>query len=191
MPDIINLKTRKRILYLGYWQTEEYFKHIRPLILKTFRFNPEKLSKLSTACYHKIQEECSVSVHIRRGDYLFENNKQRFYGICDLNYYKRAILLMQEKVHYSRFYVFSDDIEWAKENIQISNAVFIDWNVGKDAWQDMFLMSQCKHNIIANSTFSWWGAWLNTNPDKLVISPSHFMNTNKKSDIIPAGWLTI
>ena len=89
------------------------------------------------------------------------------------------------------FFVFSDDIEWVKNNLCLSNCEYVECNVGINSWQDMFLMSQCKHNIIANSSFSWWGAWLNRNTNKIVITPSRFINLEENSDIIPDTWIRI
>ena len=88
--------------------------------------------------------------------------------------------------------VFSDDIEWVKSNLHYADMTFVDWNTGEDSWQDMYIMSQCKYNIIANSTFSWWGAWLNNTPDKIVIAPKQWMKEEtKRSDIIPETWIRL
>lgn len=187
MPDIIKIKNGGTH-YFGYWQTENYFIHNRQKILEIFRFDEKKLSTHSKELSEKICNQSSVSIHIRRGDYLAEHNKRLYGGICTKDYYAKAIKMIQEKVQDANFYVFSDDVEWVKNNMLIPNCTYVDWNKGKDSWQDMFLMSKCKHNIIANSTFSWWGAWLNENPDKIVICPSRFININQKSDIIPYGW---
>ena len=138
-----------------------------------------------------MEEVDSVSLHIRRGDYLLPENRELFGGICTLDYYRRAIDYILDKVKNPFFFIFSNDIVWVKENMNISNSLFITWNSGKDSWQDMFLMSKCKHNIIANSTFSWWGAWLNKNPQKIVISPSRFFNVSNNSDIVPDTWTSI
>lgn len=187
MPDVIKVKAN-RTHYFGYWQTENYFIHNRQKILEIFRFDEKKLSTHSKELSEKICNQSSVSIHIRRGDYLAEHNKRLYGDICTKDYYTKAIKMIQEKVQDANFYVFSDDVEWVKNNILIPNCTYVDWNKRKDSWQDMFLMSKCKHNIIANSTFSWWGAWLNENPDKIVICPSRFININQKSDIIPYGW---
>lgn len=90
-----------------------------------------------------------------------------------------------------RIVLFSDDIEWAKQNMQIKNGIFVDWNKSIDSWQDMYLMSLCKHNIIANSSFSWWGAWLNTNPNKIVIAPQQWMKSDSGKDVIPETWIRL
>lgn len=177
--------------YLGYWQTEKYFIGINDLLMQTFVFNEVAISIQNRIILEKIEEVDSVSLHIRRGDYLLPENRELFGGICTLDYYRRAIDYILDKVKNPFFFIFSNDIVWVKENMNISNSLFITWNSGKDSWQDMFLMSKCKHNVIANSTFSWWGAWLNKNPQKIVISPSRFFNVSNNSDIVPDTWTSI
>lgn len=177
--------------YLGYWQTEDYFKEIRNVIEKTFQFRLHLLNKESQKLLEDIENRNSISIHIRRGDYFFPQYKSTYGEVCSLEYYVKAIERMRELVGNGVFYVFSNDIGWVKQNMNIPNPVFVDCNHGQDSWQDMCLMSHCKHNIIANSTFSWWGAWLNSNVSKVVLSPSHFLNTDKRSDIIPPDWIKI
>lgn len=187
--DFLNCKNKS--YYFGYWQSEKYFIHIRELVLSTFQFDESKLSPRTLGMREQIEYENSVSLHVRRGDYLTEQNSKLYGGICTVSYYEKAIDLLQKKTTNAVFYVFSNDVDWVKANLQIPNAIFVDWNMGKDSWQDMYLMSKCKHNIIANSTFSWWGAWLNTNPDKIIVSPSKFINSFRPSDIIPDSWIIL
>ena len=177
--------------YYGYWQTEKYFIHIRPLLLNVFRFDESKLSEQTLAMANRMQCSDSVSLHVRRGDYLSEQNKAVYGDICTLAYYERAIAMIQERIPNAEFYVFSDDMDWVKQNLSISNATFVNWNRQEDSWQDMYLMSQCKHNITANSTFSWWGAWLNIHSEKIVVCPSRFINSSMPSDIIPDSWMKL
>ena len=120
-----------------------------------------------------------------------QENKILYSNICTIDYYKKAIDFLQNKEKDLYFYIFSDDMDWVKNNISISNALYIDWNKSENSWQDMYLMSQCKHNIIANSTFSWWGAWLNQNPNKLIIAPKKFLNTIETPDLIPSDWIKL
>lgn len=157
--------------YWGYWQNEKYFKEIRDTILHDFTFPPLKNSR-NIEISNEIKSSESVSVHIRRSDYLKEEG---FGNVCDLKYYETAISRMQNEFGKLHFFVFSDDISWCKENIKLDNVKFIDWNTGPNSYIDMQLMSYCKHNIIANSSFSWWGAWLNQNPEKKVIAPLTWM----------------
>jgi hypothetical protein len=98
---------------------------------------------------------------------------------------------MESKVENPHFFVFSNDLVWVKENIFIKNVTYVDCNAGKNSWKDMYLMSLCQHNIIANSTFSWWGAWLNKNKNKIVISPKRFLNSDTTTDVYPDAWTTL
>lgn len=182
-----------RNLYLiGYWQTERYFCSIRDEILKAFAFPSFTSNSQNDTLSKELQQRRSVAVHIRRGDYLKISNTS---GICTIDYYKKAIAYMQGGASPELFTIFSDDINWCMEQFGaiIGNADirFVNWNKGKESFRDMQLMSLCKHNIIANSSFSWWGAWLNQNPDKIVIAPSRWMNSEGWSEIIPEDWITI
>lgn len=175
--------------YNGYWQSEKYFANISETIKKHFRFK-ESLLNTSTKSIAKIlKSENSVSIHIRRGDYLNESG----WDTCNIDYYNRAIEYIKKRVPNCEFYIFSDDIKWCKEQFKGNEYSFIDWNKDDDSWQDMYLMSQCKHNIIANSTFSWWGAWLNSNPSKIVIAPKVWFKDRDNNDchIVPNNWIKI
>lgn len=160
-------------LYWGYWQNTEYFKKINHEIRQCFQFKLI-LEDKNAEILKLIQQTESVSVHIRRGDYI---NNPFFGGICDKEYYLKALNMINEKVANPIFFIFSNDMDWCKENLPIQNELhYIFWNTGSSSAIDMHLMSNCKHNIIANSTFSWWAAWLNTNKDNLVISPANWTN---------------
>lgn len=177
---------------VGYWQSERYFEQVKDVVRKTFIFDERKVSGQTKACLDKLSVENSVSIHVRRGDYLLAINMQTLGNICDIFYYRKAISFIGEKVNNPTFYIFSDDIKWAKENLLLpDNAVFVDWNTGKGSWQDMFLMSKCKHNIIANSSFSWWGAWLNNYENKIVLAPDRWLHSVPAPDIIPESWIKI
>lgn len=185
--------TDTRNLYLiGYWQTEHYFSSIRNEILKAFAFPSFTPNSQNETLSKEMQQRRSVAIHIRRGDYLKISNTS---GICTIDYYKKAITCIQESSSPELFAIFSDDMDWCMEQFGaiIGNADirFVNWNKGKESFRDMQLMSLCKHNIIANSSFSWWGAWLNQNPDKIVIAPSRWMNSEGWSEIIPEDWITI
>ena len=134
-------------------------------------------------------ETNSISIHVRRGDYL---KNPQYFDICNTVYYRKAIGLIKEKTDNARFYVFSDDIQWVKENLELpQNTVYVNWNMKTDSWQDMCLMSHCRHHIIANSTFSWWGAWLNKNEKKIVICPKMFSRTENLVNVMPDEWIKI
>lgn len=175
-------------LYLGYWQTEDFFADLTPQVHQAFRFDFSRLNPINVDWLKRIQLVESVSIHVRLGDYLQGDNKRIFGNICTPDYYRKAIQYILSKHPDACFFVFSNEMEEAQAILSLPNAVFITGNSGQDAWQDMCLMSQCKHNIIANSTFSWWGAWLNEHPDKEVVSPSRFLNAPTPFSIIPKRW---
>jgi len=170
------------------WQSEKYFKNIEKTIRENFEFTLP-LDEESSSFAEQMKHTNSVSVHVRRGDYLKYTPLK---NICTLTYYKNAIREIYKKVNNPVFYIFSNDILWCKENLKFQNAIFITGNLGKDSYKDMQLMSYCKHNIIANSTFSWWGAWLNSNPDKIVIAPDKWFNgIDGTGDVIPEQWFKV
>ena len=186
-----NIWSMKRDIYLdGFWQNEEYFKEIRAEILKDFTFKND-ISNEAKKHLVKIKDSQSVSVHIRRGDYVQNSHTNSVHGTCDLDYYKRAIKYMEEKNNNPIFYIFSDDIAWCKENFGfLENKIYIDDT--KNAFDDLELMKNCKHNIIANSSFSWWSAWLNKNTNKIIVSPFHWIVDNpKKLKWVPNSWVQI
>jgi len=177
--------------FFGYWQSQRYFLEIREILLD--EFTPKKtLSKESELFVKKIGAEEAISVHIRRGDYVSNPSANEFHGTCDLDYYKKAVLEMEKDVPSGHFFVFSDDLSWARENLTfIKNKTFVDLGSALPDYEEMILMSQCQHNIIANSSFSWWGAWLNENPKKKVIAPKKWFvdSSIDMQDLIPAEWL--
>jgi len=141
----------------------------------------------------KIKEKNSVSLHIRRGDYLTMQKAIDTIGVCPLDYYDKAIREITRKIKNPTFFIFSDDINWVKENLKTNSpTIFVSGGKLKD-YEELILMSKCKHNIIANSSFSWWGAWLNNNPNKIVIAPKKwFKDTSKNTrDLIPESWLKL
>ncbi len=175
-----------------YFQTEKYFKIIEDIIRKDFSF-PKINDKSNIEIERNINNSNSISIHIRRWDYITNKNANNFHWTCNLEYYNKAIELIKEKIENPTFFFFSDDINWVKENFNIKNAFFINWNIWKNSWKDMKLMSLCKHNIIANSSFSWWWAWLNNNTNKIVIAPSWRVAKKEinKNDITPDNWIKI
>lgn len=177
---------------MGYWQSESYFLQHAETIRADFRFKPELNSKNSEVLAH-INEVNAVSLHVRRGDYVQNAHTNATHGICSLQYYKNAIDQIADCVNAPVFFVFSDDMEWVKSNLQMDFPCFyIDHNHGIDSFSDMRLMSNCRHHIIANSSFSWWGAWLNANPEKIVIAPKQwFANNTDTSDLLPQGWIKL
>lgn len=181
---------KKGDIYLdGFWQNEEYFKDIRDEILQDFTLKND-ISNEAKKYLEDIKNSQSVSIHIRRGDYVQNTHTNSVHGTCDLEYYKKAINYIEQNVEKPNFYIFSDDIAWCKENFDfLENKAFVDDT--KSAFDDLELMKNCKHNIIANSTFSWWGAWLNTNDKKIVVAPSVWFITNSKLTLSLKNWIKI
>ena len=181
----------KNSYYIGQFQSYLYFNNCEDKIKDAFTFNTELLSGKTMEMAEKIKGTTSVGLHVRRGDYQSAYYYNGFGTVCDINYYQNAIKLINEKLNNCHFFIFSDELDWVKQNLNISNATYIDFNHKDDSWQDMYLMSLCKHNIIANSSFSWWGAWLNNNKNKIVIAPKRWWSTLEKDDIIPPQWIRI
>ncbi|GGA63288.1 alpha-1,2-fucosyltransferase [Flavobacterium palustre] len=185
------LKASKGItFYYGGWHTEKYFFNEKEALLSAFKF--DDVEEAENIEHSKIIANCnSVSIHVRRGDFLNSANVNLFGGVCTKEYFQKAISNIESKIETPHFFVFSNDMEWVKQNLSISTVTYVTWNTGKNSWKDMYLMSLCKHNIIPNSTFSWWGAWLNKNPQKIIISPSRFLNNDKHTDVYPESWVKI
>jgi len=189
-PNILKLSGN---FYLdGYWQSEKYFQNIENMIRKEITLK-KSLSSKYTELIDKIKNSDSVSVHIRRGDYL-SDKISKIYAMCPIEYYYKAI----EKItgHYPNphFFIFSDDINWVKQNLNIPYPkIFVSGENEIKNYEELILMSLCKHNIIANSSFSWWGAWLNKNTDKIVISPDKWFNDKigNAKDLIPKNWIKL
>ena len=204
--ELISKPLPSNIYLEGYWQTEKYFSHIKDELLKDFSFKTP-LSKKNLDILEDAGTE-TVSIHIRRGDYL----KTQTLNVCSKDYYLNAIKLLFSKANPKSILVFSDDIPWCKSDLKLEEYItsvlklnntkifYIDWNTGKDSYQDMQLMSKCKYHIIANSSFSWWGAYLDPNPEKIVIAPSVWnlreLNPsidryykNSYNDILPSSWI--
>lgn len=174
----------------GYFTNEHYFKQYREEILTKFTFK----YPVPTECqevFNEITKENSVSVHIRRGDYLNSKNTT-IYASYPIEWYQEAIQMIKKEVSSPFFFFFSDDIDWVKNNfVDIENSTFIDINKGGNSYNDLRLMSRCKHNIITNSTFSWWGAWLNQNEHKIVIAPKYYYKDKNRPNFMPATWVLL
>lgn len=180
-----NLNNFNAKAIIGYW-------HYIPLKLDSFKelFSlPIKGNSKSLHLINEIKHKNCLSIHIRRGDYLVVNSLNPTYKILDSHYYKNALSYFLTNFNIETILVFSDDIDEARKIIPHINAHFVDWNKGNESWQDMLLMSRSKYNIIANSTFSLWGAYLNFNNDSVICCPSEWCINNKLSPIIPDNWI--
>lgn len=187
-PELFNMDD----IYLeGYWQSEKYFKTIEQEIRADFTFT-KITEENNCSLAEQIEKVQSVSLHIRRGDYLQRKYAPMHGNICNKEYYENAIAYMRMHVESPVFYVFTDDVEWAKEQYKNQDDfVIVDGNSNAQSFRDMQLMSMCKHHIIANSSFSWWGAWLDTNPDKIVVAPPKWFNLADTPDIWCEDWIRI
>ena len=190
-PDILNLPDS---VYLdGSWQSEKYFVDIEAVIRQEFtvrtpqRGKDKELAELIASCE-------SVSLHIRRGDYVSNFHTAQILGTCDLDYYFRCVECLTQTVKHPHFFIFSDEPEWARDNLKLSYPTTpVAHNKADKNYEDLRLMSQCKHHIIANSSFSWWGAWLGQYPEKRVFAPRYWVKSNAYSvrDLIPDEWIRV
>jgi hypothetical protein len=176
----------------GYFQSEKYFDSVEPALLRKC-FTPKVQPNESNRRYlEQMQHAEAVSMHVRRGDLASNQKYQTFYGTLSGDYYRRAVDQVKSKVNNPVFFIFSDDLPWCEEHLDfIPDKVFVDGNSGDNSYWDLYLMSRCKHHIIANSTFSWWGAWLNDNPNKIVIAPEQKYRKRFYTGLLssyPARW---
>lgn len=172
----------------GYFQSEKYFKGSREIILKELSLTRE-LGEEAEKIKNIIEKSEAVCLNVRRGDYL-RPDYMKIYGACSTEYYNKAIEYIKNKIKNPLICVFSDDPEWVRKEFNIENVVFAGNDVLKD-YEQMYLMSLCKHNIIANSSFAWWGAWLNQNPNKIIIAPQKWFNIDSPPNIVPESWVRI
>lgn len=190
-PEIYEMKGH---LYLkGYWQNPKYFEDIEEIIKNEFTIKTKPKGK-NQEFLLKIQKCNSVALHVRQGDFVNNLKTYKKHGICSLNYYKKATRIIKDKVNEPYFFVFSDNPEWCTKYLKIdSPAIFMSHNNQNKDFEDLRLMKNCKHFIIANSSFSWWGAWLSNNPQKIVIAPKKWLNINsvKTTNLIPENWIKI
>lgn len=181
-------------LYLdGFWQSELYFRSIRDLLLDEFTLKDAPDSENSRLLSH-ISSCNAVCVHIRRGDYVSTASGQARHGVCSLDYYRSALEYIRNRTANPAFFVFSDDPEWAISNFpKIETTTFVSHNVGRNDTEDLRLMMHCRHFIIANSTFSWWSAWLSRNPGKIVVAPKTWYASSALSDVdlVPESWVRL
>ena len=188
--------------YMGTWESEQYFEDVREEVLSQFDFSKvNKMDPSNASMREKIENCNAVSIHVRRGDFLNDANNKIHGNICTMQYYKNAVACLESRKSNLSYFVFSDDPEWVRENFTWLDYTLVEGNSGIDSYKDMWLMSCCRHHIIANSTFSWWGAYLNLDADKIVIRPSRFHNwdgypdeekRNKMDEMIcPESWIIV
>lgn len=185
------LKSRSKY-FEGYFQSYKYLEPIRDILLKEITLK-ESIEDKYKEILENIEKSNSVSVHIRRGDYVNDEKTKQAHNVCGLEYYKKAIKIINEKIENPVFFVFSDDIVWVKQNLKIDNKTYYVSNGIIKDFEELIFMSKCKNNIIANSSFSFCGAWLNQNENKIVIAPKKWHNKldYEYKDLLPGSWIKI
>lgn len=178
-------QNEKAIAFTSFKYTNKYIPSYNWI---NFKIIEAQQSKENILVLEKIRETQSVFIHVRRGDYLSPKYKKRFEGTCPLEYYRNAIHYINTNIQKTTFFVFSDDMSWAKKNLPLKSSYFVDWNCGENSPLDMYLMSQCKFAIIANSTFSFWGAYLGVDKH-IVIYPHKWYNNQPSPNIFPTNWI--
>ncbi|MGF1902956.1 alpha-1,2-fucosyltransferase [Aliivibrio sifiae] len=190
---VLSLQNETKLF--GYFQSEKYFINIRQKLLEELTLIDE-LNDIEQALSEEIKNSNSISIHIRRGDYVSNLSANQIHGTCDSSYFKKSLAYLENKgilIESSHLYLFSDDIDWCRENLNFGyNTTFIE-GCSERPEVDMILMSRCQHHIISNSTFSWWGAWLNSNEAKVVIAPIKWFQSAELDsiDIIPESWVKL
>jgi hypothetical protein len=184
--------TSARTYLTGYFQSERYFSDMEGLLRNELKF----VGQLETEVAPSIQTTRSVSLHIRRGDYVTNPAAHRFHGTCSLDYYRESVAYLTERLGELHVFVFSDDQAWARQHLTLAQpTTFVEGHTGLLSYKDMQLMSQCRHHILANSSFSWWGAWLNPSPHKIVVAPKRWFADKaaerQTQDLIPTRWIRI
>ena len=176
--------------YWGGWPSEKHFMEIKEKVRKVFVF-PEQDDKQFLIWKAEIDRTPnSVSLHIRRGDYLNKTNDMyQFGGVANMEYFNNSIGYISKEVTNPVFYIFSDDLDWCKEKFKGAQFRFVDCNRGENSWRDMYLMSLCRHHINSNSTFSWWGAWLSNFKDSITICPKEYIRGLNTPDVYPERWI--
>lgn len=187
------LQFRGDVYLDGFWQSEKYFADVAEIIRTEFAIGsaPEPLNK---EIGDTIQSCEAVSLHLRRGDYIADKKTAQYHGVSPLKYYQAAIAEIRARVANPHYFVFSDEPEWAKSNLRVDEPMtYIEHNGPDKAYEDLRLMSLCRHHIIANSSFSWWGAWLSAYPARIIIAPQKWFNRDDidTSDLVPEGWLQL
>ena len=193
-PELFHLNAKRYNYLYATWESEYYISQVKDEVFKAFKFKPFRMDK-NIMIQKDMLDNYSVSLHIRRGDYL----NSPFVALAETDYYVKALEyikdLGKEKL---KLFIFSDDIEWCRNNLNIADvsSVYINWNNGLDSFEDMHLMSLCKCNVIANSTFSWWGAFLNQSKSPLVICPKQYYKDIEYNNVFidyhyPKSWILI
>lgn len=187
------LEQRAPVVLEGYWQSEKYFRDLGDAIRRDFTPVAEP-DAANRAMLDRIQGTCAVSLHVRRGDYVTNPQAAAFHGSCSPEYYRQAVDRIADRAGPLTLFVFSDDQDWVRANMHFAHpSVHVDCNPAARGVWDMHLMKNCRHHVVANSSFSWWGAWLNPWPGKMVVAPGRWFTDASidTSDLIPSAWIRI
>lgn len=185
------LKVPSSAILHGYWQSEKYFSDIRSLLLQDLRLKVP-FDEINQQLHRQICSTDSVNLHIRRGDYVQNPKTNQMHGVLPLDYYQRAMQKLEETVTAPHYYVFSDDIPWARLHLKDENITFVEHNGEQGDYIDLALMSACKYHILANSSFSWWAAWLSEYSRKQVFAPRQWYKKERDTrDLIPPDWTVL
>ena len=177
--------------YVGGWHSEKYFIDIKDTILNTFQFNLQNVGMENLQVLEHIKKTNSISVHVRRGDFIDTNNFSKLGTVCTLNYFLKAIEKMRSLVENPHFFFFTNDYSWVKTNFNGPDFSLININTKTNSWKDMFLISNCSNHINSNGSFSWWSSWLNNNSHPYVIVPKNFVANKYFKDIYPESWIQL
>jgi hypothetical protein len=186
------LETAGDCYLAGHWQSEKYFRDIEKVLRSDFTFRAP-LTGQNIEWASRISNSAAVSLHVRRGDYAANAKTLAVHGLCTLDYYHSAVDFIAAHVKFPEFFIFSDDIPWVRKNLRLAFPChYVEYNRGPASYFDMRLMSLCRHHIMANSSFSWWGAWLNPRPDKIAIAPRRWFASDRDvKDLIPEKWVSL
>jgi hypothetical protein len=177
--------------FVGGWHSEKYFSEISDTVLNTFQFNQKEIDEENLKISKQINTPNSVSVHVRRGDFMDSNNYSKLGAVCTLEYFLLAIKKMKVLVADPHFFFFTNDVAWVRTHFNGPDFTIININTGKNSWKDMFLISNCSHHINSNGSFSWWSSWLNKNRNPFVIVPKNFIANRYFEDIYPENWIRL
>lgn len=189
------LRGSKNCYLNGYWQSEDYFDKIPNIIRDDFTFIEPLTDNYFLELQEQITKSNSVSIHFRRGDYVTDLKTNKTFGVCSIDYYQKAVEFLSKRVSNLRIFAFSEDIEWVKSNFNTHHPIVFVEKSDENLHSDFRLMSMCKHNIIANSSYSWWAAWLNSNEEKIVVAPQKWYENKRKqyqsADRVPESWVKL
>lgn len=185
------IQSRGIRFYAGGWHSEKYFEGIKNTVRNTFQFDLNKVGAENMKVLEQIKVSNSVSVHVRRGDFLDSDNYNKLGGVCTINYFLVAIKKMKSMVDNPHFFFFTNDVSWVKDHFIGDDFTIVNLNSKNDSWKDMFLISHCAHHINSNGSFSWWSSWLNRSEQKIVIVPKNFVVNRHFEDIYPENWIQL